>query len=89
MALGVGIRIMRDATAVWTGNKAMNTFESGNNTSGRMAQMLAVNYLDSPASTSALTYKTQGAVYSTADSRTSTFQIDSMPAQIILMEIGA
>ena len=46
-------------------------------------------YLDSPATTSATTYKTQGAVDLTSSGGTSTYQLDSFPSNIILMEIGA
>ena len=49
----------------------------------------AINYLDSPATTSATTYKIQGRVEDTADSSTITFQYTSTPSTITLMEIGA
>jgi hypothetical protein len=49
----------------------------------------AINYLDSPATTSATTYKIQGRVEDTADSSTITFQYTSTPSTITLLEIGA
>ena len=46
-----------------------------------------ITYLDSPATTSATTYKTQGALNATGASREVTF--NNFSSQIILMEIGA
>jgi len=48
----------------------------------------AINYLDSPATTSATTYKIQGRVEDTAGSSTITFQYTSTPSTITLLEIG-
>lgn len=87
---GLGIQLVRSGTSIWAGNKnniGMETNQISN--TGTLFGVMSLTYLDSPSSTSSLTYKTQGAVYSTASSRTSTFQIESSPAQIILMEIGA
>jgi hypothetical protein len=46
-------------------------------------------YLDSPATTSATTYKTQFKIFSTANSGSSIINENSTPATLILMEIGA
>ena len=46
-------------------------------------------YRDSPATTSAITYKTQGKVSTTADSGQVIYQDDSSPSTITLLEIGA
>jgi len=45
--------------------------------------------LDSPATTSAVTYKVQAKVRYTTNSGQVTFQDESTPSTIILMEIGA
>lgn len=51
---------------------------------------LSYTILDSPATTSATTYKTTGSVYTTLNSGRVTFQMGSAAAaQMILMEIGA
>ena len=49
------------------------------------------NYLDSPATTSSVTYKTQGRVSTTANSGVIYFQLQAAnaPSTMILMEIGA
>ena len=52
----------------------------------QLSALQSITYLDSPATTSATTYKTQ--FVSTA-SKTITAQQSSMPSSIILMEIGA
>jgi hypothetical protein len=46
-------------------------------------------YYDSPATTSATTYKIQAKVDTTANSGTSTWQPSSNPSTITLLEIGA
>jgi hypothetical protein len=48
-----------------------------------------LQYLDSPASTSALTYKTQGKTDNTTNSGQVTYQNNSTPSIITLMEIAA
>jgi hypothetical protein len=49
----------------------------------------SVSYLDSPATTSATTYKLQARLETTGSSSQMTFQIDSSPSTITLLEIGA
>lgn len=46
-------------------------------------------YMDSPASTSSLTYKLQAKMATTANSASGTFQFSGATSSIILMEIGA
>lgn len=84
------IRIMRDSTSVFdmtaSNDRAFgweNTFNSYN----EHWWTIAMNYLDSPVSTSAITYKTQGAVNTSGP--TVTFQNSSAKSTITLMEIGA
>lgn len=84
------IRIMRNSTSVFdmtgTNDRAFgweNTFNNYN----EHWWTIAMNYLDSPSSTSAITYKTQGAV--NASGPTVVFQNSSSKSTITLMEIGA
>jgi hypothetical protein len=76
--------IVRDATTLvnWLDGRFFQVLGDG------FAQ-ITVQYLDSPATTSATTYKAQGAVDSTADGRYVEFQLSSYPSTITLMEIGA
>jgi hypothetical protein len=49
----------------------------------------SIVYLDSPSSTSALTYKTQARPENTASSQNVIFQQSANPSSIVLIEIGA
>jgi hypothetical protein len=91
---GLGIRVVRNGTAVFT--PAPGAYEhnyiatlGAGITSFSSYFAVPINYLDSPASTSALTYKTQGAVYTTATGGTSTYQTGGSISTITLLEIGA
>jgi len=91
---GLGIRILRDSTSIF--EPAPSKYESsylglnaGAATSMEMIVSVPLIYLDSPASTSALTYKTQGAVFTTNNSGSSTFQTNASISTITLLEIGA
>jgi len=61
---------------------------SGATTADIIGQMTN-HYLDSPATTSATTYKVQGSVNSTGGSQAINFQYNSSQSTITLMEIGA
>jgi hypothetical protein len=95
----------RDATGAYCGVRLLrggtNIYEVGGNDGLSFgivvftATLTAVqgfhsfNYLDSPATTSATTYKIQGRAETTANNGTSVFQYRSVNSSIILLEIGA
>ena len=88
------LRLMKDSTAIWTiGNVSLGESGVGINAAGASVvdhdRITTGVYLDSPATTSAITYKMQGAVINTLNSHTVKFQLASIPSQITLMEIGA
>jgi hypothetical protein len=90
-ALG-GWRLMRGATEIFNGNDGFfilaNTSATGNQT--WMQGYYALNYLDSPATTSATTYKTQLKVSTTSDSAALWGQGENgVTSSIIALEIGA
>lgn len=58
-------------------------------TSADIIGQMTNHYLDSPATTSATTYKVQGSVNSTGNSQTLNFQYNSSQSTITLLEIGA
>lgn len=58
-------------------------------TSADFKGQMTNHYLDSPATTSATTYKLQGSMNSTSNSAAITFQYNSSQSTITLMEIGA
>ena len=85
----MGLQLLRDATTIVdpNGNYSMNA-EIGTGVLG-IQTYATIAYLDSPSSTSSLTYKTQGKVGTTANSGAVTFQNGNSPSYIILMEVGA
>lgn len=93
VSTAMGLKILRGSTDVYV--LAPNKYEtfslavspSINNLAGR--NYVTGIYLDSPSSTSALTYKTQGVVPDTSSSGAVTFQENSSTSTITLMEIGA
>ena len=88
----LGVKLLRGATAIYdlsgTNAKGFGLIAVGA-TLTALSGTLAFSYLDSPSTTSATTYKTQGRVESTANNGTSVFQNQSMTSSITLMEIGA
>ena len=88
---GMSTRLMRDSTQVFTLRNSGNpgsTFAIG--TSSQLRGVVTMAYLDSPATTSAITYKTQAATNSTASNQSVSFQTESVQqSSIIMMEIGA
>ena len=90
--VGVGIQLVRTSTAIWisgTGGYESFSFNTSPENTTSLRGLLPIMYLDSPATTSATTYKIQGRVFSTANSGTSTYQENSSPSVLIAMEIGA
>jgi hypothetical protein len=82
-----GLSLYRAATNIWgTGVTALNTRATGATLVER-SSMSNIAYLDSPATTSATTYKTTGTRNSS--SGTLQFQPTSSTSMMILMEIGA
>lgn len=82
-----GARVMRGATAIADyQDYGLMGFSDPNNNQKSLLANSSISYLDSPATTSATTYKLQARV---ASSGTVTFQISSFPSTITLLEIGA
>jgi len=87
---GMGIQIVRDATIVYTpasdagGNTVVYAYASSGSVDTRY--ILPITYLDSPTTTSAITYKTQAGLYQTTGS--ARVQSGGHASHITLMEIG-
>lgn len=82
-------RLLRGATTI---ADYKSGYFGGVSTTGSgvsLGGILSVTYLDSPATTSATTYKIQAAPVYTANSGTANFQLDNVPSTITLLEIGA
>ena len=92
---GIAAKLVRGTTDILTiagsgSERASYIYVNAGANSGRgLGGILPIAYLDSPATTSATTYKTQARVASTADGGTSTYQPSSTTSTIILLEIGA
>jgi hypothetical protein len=86
---GHAMRIMRGATSVFetTSDLTAGYFYNSGSTSIELAGYIAFTYLDSPATTSSTTYKTQGKVRETAGQVR--YQYVDSPSTITLLEIGA
>ena len=89
--MGYSANIMRGATEIYATAASVTAAYINMQTSNEtgMAGFLALSYLDSPATTSATTYKTQGKCFTTANSASLTFQWQSGNSTITLLEIGA
>lgn len=87
--LGSFYKLLRGATSIWGGATSENLYwYLGSNTAPKeIGGNFSLTYLDSPATTSATTYKTQAALDGSIN--TMTFQNSSTASNIILMEIGA
>jgi hypothetical protein len=86
-----GCQILRDATVIvnpGTNAADIGSAASGAASTGAIARY-SQSYLDSPATTSAITYKVQGKPLTTANSSNFRAQPDSTRSTITLMEIGA
>jgi hypothetical protein len=92
-AVGNNARLLRDATTIYDfPNEGWANYYYASLASGDIwiGGVKTITYLDSPATTSATTYKLQAAVPNTSGSASIRFQPTSQgPSQIILMEVGA
>lgn len=90
--VGIGLKTLRGSTVIiddTLGTGTAHYIESGLSTNARIGlrTYAAINVLDSPATTSATTYKTQFAPYTAAD--IAICQQNGNQSSITLMEIGA
>ncbi len=81
-------QLLRDSTSILAADYALVGTFTGISNTGRLSTYNALTKLDAPATTSAITYKTQFARRTGANSTVFT-EFGSAPATIIAMEIGA
>ena len=86
--LAVKLRILRDSTTVYENDALFATVESGSIAQVKFGGLTTVSYLDSPSTTSAVTYKTQGAPTTTLNNAFVRFQSADQYSFITLMEIA-
>jgi hypothetical protein len=80
-------QLVRGSTAIFNGGRSFGLYIQGG-TEFDNSQVLNATYLDSPATTSSTTYKTQAKLSTTANSANAQFQADSSVASITLLEIA-
>jgi hypothetical protein len=86
---GAGMKLLRDSTTI-VDNASLSYLTLRNQDNAITSTFaFSINFLDSPNTTSATTYKLQGAAQTTNQSGSISFQYQSRDSQIILMEIGA
>jgi hypothetical protein len=83
---GMFIKILRGATTIWDPQRPTLYIRAGVTGDSEVLGVVNYSYLDSPATTSATTYKTQ---FKTAGGVSAKCQNASSPSSIILLEIGA
>jgi hypothetical protein len=83
-ALGIKMALLRGGTTIWDGGSNTHYWQVLVGVKNQMN----LNYLDSPNTTSATTYKIQGAEQVAAN-HTMVWQESSQPSVITLLEIGA
>jgi len=88
-ANGGFMKILRGSTDIWTGSATQPTVEQMGVASGGPASIASMVYLDSPATTSATTYKTQWKQTTNSYDHTLYMNQGTFQSTITLMEIGA
>ena len=81
------LQLMRDSTVIQS-QARVAMHESGGANKAKDAGPYSITHVDSPNTTSAITYKTQGHISSTSNNGTARFQINSSVSHITLMEIA-
>jgi hypothetical protein len=84
-------KLLRNSTDLnaQTSNRNANAVEASGASFVQTGHYYSTSYLDSPATTSSVTYKTQGALQATTGSAMIVWQRDGAMSQITLMEIAA
>ena len=82
------LQLLRDATVIVALGDSIGQQSTGVS-SVQFSAISPMTYLDSPNTTSAITYKTQGKVNSTSNGGQATFQQSGIPSYMILIEVAA
>ena len=83
------IKLLRGSTTVIDFTTNIARVEAGGASSVKFGNLTTFSHLDSPSTTSQITYKTQGAISSTSSNGTARFQNSSVTSIITVMEILA
>ena len=84
---GLGLRLLRDSTSIHGGVQRYEQYiATGNSSNAQIYCKMPLSYLDSPNTTSEITYKTQLATYDAGE--TARAQESGIQSTITLMEIA-
>ena len=83
------IKLLRDSTTAIDFTTNIARVEANGTSAVKFGNLTTFSHLDSPSTTSQITYKTQGAISSTSNNGTARFQNSSVPSIITVMEILA
>ena len=83
------IKLLRDSTTAIDFTTNIARVEANGSSAVKFGNLTTFSHLDSPSTTSQITYKTQGAISSTSNNGTARFQNSSVPSVITVMEILA
>ena len=87
LSAGSAIKLLRGSTDIYADDRPYEIFmQIGNANNIQFYDRYNLNYLDSPSTTSATTYKTQGRAYQSGDELV--VQPEDIESTIILMEIA-
>lgn len=91
-SIGGGLQLVRGSTSIMdqTGSGSGGVFIEGTGlTDAYLGSVNPINYLDSPATTSATTYKVQAKVYITTNAGSVVCQYGGIVSTLLALEIGA
>jgi len=91
-SIGGGLQLVRGSTSIMdqTGSGSGGVFIEGTGlTDAYLGSVNPINYLDSPATTSATTYKVQAKVYVTTNGGSVVCQYGGIVSTLLALEIGA
>ena len=83
------IQLRRDSTSVITFGANIARIEAGSVSAVKFGNLTTFSFLDSPSTTSQVTYSTRGAISSTSNNGTARFQNSSVFSIITVMEVLA
>ena len=83
------LQLRRDSTSVITFGANIARIEAGSVSAVKFGNLTTFSFLDSPSTTSQVTYSTRGAISSTSNNGTARFQNSSVFSIITVMEVLA
>ena len=83
------LQLRRDSTSVISWGANIARIEAGSVSAVKFGNLTTFSYLDSPSTTSQVTYSTRGAISSTSNNGTARFQNSSAYSVITVMEVLA